>query len=281
VHAIRVIGPGRAGRSLAAALEQSGWSVAGLLGPGDDLADAAAGVDVLVIATPDDAVAPVAAAVSVVPGTVVMHLAGSLGLDVLAPHPRRAALHPLVPLPNPEVGARRLRQGATFAVAGDPAARTLAEALGGSVVEVADADRPAYHAAATIAANHVVALLGQVERVAASAGLDLEAFLGLTRAALDDVARLGPKAALTGPAVRGDWATLGRHRDALAPEERPAYNAGVGLAVRLATSDEPTPPGRRPPAAGPRPNVDDDEVEDVPEVRAAWVGAPGPVHAGA
>ncbi len=75
--------------------------------------------------------------------------------------------------------------------------------------------------------------LGQVERIAASAGLDVEAFLGLTRAAVEDVASLGHAVALTGPAARGDWATLARHRDALAPDERPAYNAGVALAMRL------------------------------------------------
>ena len=105
-----------------------------------------------------------------------------------------------MPLPNPTVGARRLAGGATFAVAGDPVARQMAESLGGRTVEVADADRAAYHAAACIAANHVVALLGQVERVAAAAGLPLDAFLDLTRAAVDDVGRLGPRGALTGPA---------------------------------------------------------------------------------
>jgi len=249
VYSLRFIGPGRAGRSLSSALAGAGFDVVGLLGPSDDPSSAAHGVDVLVIATPDDAVAAVAAAVDPDPATVVVHLSGSLGLDVLAPHPRRAALHPLVPLPNPAVGAARLRSGITFAVAGDPVARTLAEALGGRAVEVADDDRPAYHAAATIAANHVVALLGQVERVAASAGLDLEAFLGLTRAALDDVARLGPRGALTGPAARGDWATLARHRDALDPAERPAYNAGVGLALRLV--DDRAPASSESSAAGP------------------------------
>ena len=79
-------------------------------------------MDLLVIATPDEAVAEVAAAVDPVPTTVVAHLAGSLALDVLAPHPRRAAVHPLVPLPDPETGAARLAAGAWFAVAGDPVA---------------------------------------------------------------------------------------------------------------------------------------------------------------
>jgi predicted short-subunit dehydrogenase-like oxidoreductase (DUF2520 family) len=127
----------------------------------------------------------------------------------------------------------------TFAVAGDPVTRALALSLGGRVVEVADADRAAYHAAACIAANHVVALLGQVERVAATAGLDLEAFLPLTRAAVDDVAALGPRQALTGPAVRGDWDTLSRHLDALPARERAGYQAGAALATQLAESAAP------------------------------------------
>jgi predicted short-subunit dehydrogenase-like oxidoreductase (DUF2520 family) len=224
---------------LAAALSAHGWDVVDFLGRRDDLTDAAHGVDVLIIATPDDVIATVAAAVRPSPTTTVLHLSGSLGLDALAPHPRRAALHPLVPLPNAAVGAHRLCAGVTFAIAGEVAARDMVESLGGRVVEVADADRAAYHAAACIAANHVVALLGQVERVAASAGLDLEAFLPLTRAAVEDVAALGPRAALTGPARRGDWATLSRHLDALPAGERAGYQAGAALATQLAQSAVP------------------------------------------
>ena len=83
----------------------------------------------------------------------------------------------------------------------------------------------------------MVALLGQVERVAAAVGLDLESFLPLTRAAVDDVAALGARAALTGPARRGDWATLSRHLDALPEGERAGYQAGAALATRLAESE--------------------------------------------
>ncbi len=236
MHTIRFIGPGRAGTSLAAALSARGWRVVGFLGHHDPLTDAAVGVDVLVIATPDDAVASVAAAVAPSATTTVLHLSGSLGLDALAPHPRRAALHPLVPLPNAEVGAARLGSGVTFAVAGDPIALRMVESLGGRTVAVADENRATYHAAACMAANHVVALLGQVERVAATVGLDLEAFLPLARAAVDDVAELGPRGALTGPARRGDWATLSRHLDALPEDERPGYQAGAALATRLAAA---------------------------------------------
>jgi predicted short-subunit dehydrogenase-like oxidoreductase (DUF2520 family) len=239
VRSVRFIGPGRAGLSLAHALGAVGYRPEGILGRGDDQRDAAHGVDVLVIATPDDAVAAVAAGVRPAEGCVVVHLAASLGLDALGPHARRASLHPLVPLPTPEIGARRLASGIAFAVAGDPAADEMARALGGHPFAVDDVDRAAYHAAACVAANHVVALLGQVQRIAESAGLDVSAFLDLSRAAIDDVARLGPAAALTGPAARGDWATLERHRRAIAADERPAYNAGVALANRLAQDRTP------------------------------------------
>lgn len=219
---------------MAAALVDVGCDVRALVGRGDDPTRAAEGVDLLVLATPDSAIAELSAAVRPVDDTVVCHLSGALGLDVLAPHRRRAALHPLVPLPSPEVGRVRLRSGITFAVAGDPVAVRVAELLDGRTITVADEDRAAYHAAACIAANHVVALLGQVERVAAGAGLSLADFLGLTRAALNDVADLGPAAALTGPAARGDEATIARHRAVLADDERAAYDAGVALARRLA-----------------------------------------------
>ncbi len=248
VTTFRIIGPGRAGTSLAAALGATGqFTSAGLLGRHHPVSGAADGVDVLVIATPDDEVARVAAAVSPVPSTVVIHLSGSLGLDVLATHPRRGSLHPLVPLPNPEVGAARLRSGVTFAVAGDPVTGRMARALGGRAVSVSDGQRTAYHAAAAIAANHLVALIGQVERVAATAGIPLDAFAGLLRAATDDALDLGPRQALTGPAARGDWETVERHRQVLGTmtgqrSELAAYDALVGLARRL--SLEPTPAGR-------------------------------------
>ncbi len=232
---VSLIGPGRAGRSLAAALADAGCDVRDVLTRHDDVTSAARGVDVLVIATPDAAIAEVAARVRPEPDTVVVHLSGALGLDVLAPHPRRASLHPLVPLPSAEVGRVRLRSGITFAVAGDPVAAELAGVLDGNVVVVEDEHRAAYHAAACIASNHLVALMGQVERVATSAGLDLEAFVGLARAALTDVVELGPGAALTGPAARGDDTTLERHRQTLDPAEIPGYEAGVALARRLAT----------------------------------------------
>jgi predicted short-subunit dehydrogenase-like oxidoreductase (DUF2520 family) len=229
---LRVIGPGRAGRSLASALNRAGWQVVGLLGRDDDPAGAAADTDLVLITTPDAAIAEVAASIDPVPAAVIAHAAGSLGLEVLGAHPRRAAVHPLVSLPDPERGAQRLA-GAWFAVAGDPLAQRVAADLGGRWFEVADADRAAYHAAAAVASNHVVALFGQVDRIAASIGVPGEAYLHLAAGALQNVAEAGPAAALTGPVARGDWETVARHLAAIDPSERPAYLALAAAARRL------------------------------------------------
>lgn len=240
---MRLVGPGRAGMSVASALAAVGHEMSDFVTSADDPSEAASGVDVVILAVPDRRIADVARKIRPVDSTAVMHLSGSQGLGVLAPHRRRASMHPLVPMPTPEVGAVRLAAGATFAVSGDPIAAELAKSLGGRTVTVRDEHRAVYHAAAAVAANHVVALMGQVERIAESIGLDLDVFLGLSRAALADVERLGPAAALTGPAARGDTATLARHRAALAPEERAGYDAGVALARRLVEERDPAVPG--------------------------------------
>lgn len=237
-RAVRVVGAGRAGRSLAAAFDKAGWRVADVLGRDDDVTGAAAGVDLLVLAVSDAAIASVASSVTVVAPTVVAHLAGSLGLDVLAPHERRASLHPLRAIPTPTTDL----SGAWFAVAGDLLARQAVDAIGGRVVEVADGDeaRARYHAAGVIASNHLVALLAQVERVAAGAGVPLAAFLDLVRATVDNVEAMGAAAALTGPVARGDWATVERHLGVMRSEpDRDAYVAMARLAADLAGRELP------------------------------------------
>jgi predicted short-subunit dehydrogenase-like oxidoreductase (DUF2520 family) len=231
---VRIIGPGRAGTSLAEALRRCGWIVEPLLARDDDPSSAAVGVDLLVLATPDAAISGVAASVDPIPDTVVAHLSGALGLDVLAPHERRAACHPLVSLADADRGADLLCGGAWFAVAGDPLAGEVVEALGGRAVTIDDADRATYHAAAVLASNHLVALLGQVERVAGPLGIPLDAFLDLADGSLANVRALGPAAALTGPASRGDEATIDRHLAALPDDERAGYEALADLARRLA-----------------------------------------------
>lgn len=227
----RVIGNGRAGGALALALSRAGWTVDGPLDRSHGSAGAATGARLVVLAVPDGAVEALAAAIT--PGdAVVLHLAGSLGLDVLAGHARRGSLHPLVALPDPSRGADRL-VGAWFATAGDPVVGELVAVLGGRAVTVDDHDRIRYHAAATIASNHLVALFGQVERIATRVGVPLEAYLDLARGSLDDVAAVGPRAALTGPVSRGDWGTVAGHLDAIDEDERATYAVLADAARRL------------------------------------------------
>lgn len=237
--AVRVIGAGRAGRSFAKAIDDLvDWDVIDMRGRGVAIDDAAADVDLVLIATPDTVVADVAAAIR--PGrAVVAHVAGSLGLDVLAPHDRRAALHPLMSLPDAEIGAERLT-GGWFAVAGDPLVADLATALGGRTFEIADDDRALYHAAAAVASNHLVALLGHAQRLGASVGVPADALMALALRSAENAVALGPAAALTGPAARGDEATLVAHRDAIgrrAPRELAAYEAMLAEAHRLAAME--------------------------------------------
>lgn len=231
---LRVVGAGRAGMSLGTALSQRGWVLAGYVGRVGDIANAAAGVDLCVIATPDAAIQDVAALIAPDDRAVVAHLAGARGLDALTPHPRRASLHPLVALPDARRGAEALLAGAWFAVEGDPLARAVVESLGGRCVEVDPRRRSAYHAAACIASNHLVALLAQVERVGEVAGVPLSAFFSLVRATIDNVELLGPPTALTGPVARGDWETVSGHLRAIGPAESDLYVALARAAADLA-----------------------------------------------
>jgi predicted short-subunit dehydrogenase-like oxidoreductase (DUF2520 family) len=237
---VRIIGPGRVGLALAAALRHAGHDVVGVLGRDDDVAGAAAEVDLLVVTTPDDRLAEVAASVTPNEHAVVAHCSGAHGLDVLHPHPRIGSFHPLAAIPDVTVGFERLTGGASFAIDGDALVEAVVADLGGRAFRVAPADRVRYHAAAVIASNHLVALFGQVERIAAEIGIPVDGYLDLAQQTLDNVRRLGPANALTGPVARGDWATVYRHLLAVGPAERAAYEAMAEQANRLTNRSAPT-----------------------------------------
>lgn len=226
---ITIIGAGRAGRSFAGALRESHH--VDLLH--HDEVSTLVEADLVLVCVPDDAVASCARRLVIAEDTVVAHVAGALGLDVLVPHARRASVHPLAVLSDPVVGATRLR-GATFAVAGDPRVRELVTSLGGRAIEVAEEDRVLYHATAVAAANHLVALCAHVEVLAHGCGLDLDDLLALSGQALEDVGRVGPADALTGPAARGDEVTLAAHAAVVPELERPLHEALSARARRLA-----------------------------------------------
>lgn len=255
-----VVGAGRAGGSFARALTRCGWQVevvhhdqidsigdgwaAAYRGPVSDLPESTDppespdAAELVLLCVPDAAVRSCAVALPTSDAFVVAHCAGSLGLDVLDGHRRVASVHPLVSLADPEVGAERL-VGAWFAVEGDDAVDEVVAALGGRSFPVAPGRRAAYHAAAAVASNHLVALLAEVEAIAAVAGVPLEAYLDLVRGTVDNVENLGVTEALTGPASRGDWDTVGAHLDAIGPTGRDHYLAGLVATARLAGREVP------------------------------------------
>lgn len=233
---VRIVGDGRTGGSFARALESVGWNPDVVH---HDYTDPTHRVDLVLCCVPDSEIGSLVADWTPRASTVVAHCAGALGLDSLAPHPRVGTLHPLVSLPDPERGARRLL-GAWFGISGDPLIEVVVEALGGSAVTVPDEARSAYHAAAVMASNHLVALMGQVERSAAVVGVPLGAYLDLAQGSLDNVREVGPTRSLTGPVSRGDWATVSAHLAALDPDEVRAYLALAEQAARLVGRDLPT-----------------------------------------
>jgi predicted short-subunit dehydrogenase-like oxidoreductase (DUF2520 family) len=204
------------------------------------VSEVARGAALVLVATPDRAIEQVllTAEPAIEPGALVVHLAGSRGLDVFAPLLERrtglrvGALHPLQSFPSATAGLERL-QGAWAAVAGDRAVADIARSLGLRPFELADSDRGRYHAAAVIASNHLVALLGQVERLATTFSVPFEAFAPLVRASVQNAFALGPADALTGPVARGDLATVEQHLRDLDPGERDAYRALAREAARL------------------------------------------------
>lgn len=240
-----VVGTGRAGGSFARALADVGWTVRSLAAR--PLVDGVAtdldsfdveSADLVLIAVADGAISTVAEALPATSG-VVVHVSGACGLDVLVPHRRIGSIHPLMSLPDAEVGAARLVDHCTFAVDGDPLVRDVVASLGGRSVDVPESKRALYHATAAIAANHLTALCAQVERLADDVGVPVDAYWKLMETTFANIADVGAAAALTGPAARGDWETVRAHRAALPHEERLLYTALFAAAAELGGSSPP------------------------------------------
>lgn len=230
---LAIVGGGRVGTSFAAALRRSGLAVEGPLGR-DSTGE---GADVVLLCVPDRAIRDAAALIA--PGPLVGHTSGATPIDVLAPR-ERFLLHPLRSIAGPETPLA----GAYAAVAGSSdralgVARALARHLGFTAFQVSEEERPLYHAAASLAANALVALLWDAERVAASAGLPRDALFPLAQGALESWRTHGAPAALTGPIARGDEATVERQRRALTrrhPELIPLWDALVERMRELASA---------------------------------------------
>ncbi len=231
------MGAGRLGTALTAALSAAGVAVTGPHGRGHD----GSGADVVLLCVPDAAIADAAAAVR--PGPLLGHCSGATGLDALGPR-ESFSLHPLMTVTGP--GARF--DGVPAAVSGSSpgallAARSLAEAGGLRPIEIAERDRAAYHAAASIAANFLITVQAAAARLMATAGQPPEVLVPLVRAALDNWERAGV-AALTGPVARGDTDTVLRQRGAIAdrtPELLDLFDALVAATRALLPAGDPSP----------------------------------------
>jgi predicted short-subunit dehydrogenase-like oxidoreductase (DUF2520 family) len=235
---LAIVGQGRLGTALAAALRDAGWAVEGPLGRGAD----AAGAEAVLLCVPDDQIAPAASLIA--PGTLVGHCSGATGLDTLAPH-EAFSLHPLMTVTAD--GAHFAGAGAAIAGATPRAlelAKALARALELRPVEIPDGDRAAYHAAASIASNFLITLEAAAERLAKTAGADRELLAPLVRATVGNWAALGPERALTGPVARGDDATVARQRAAIAeraPDLLPLFDVLVDATRALALEGQAVP----------------------------------------
>ncbi len=258
--AVGVIGTGRVGAVLGAALARAGHRVVAATGvsagsvrrarrllPGVPLLPAdevVARADLVLLAVPDDELAPLVAGLAETkawrPGQLVVHTSGAHGAGVLAPAARAGALplalHPAMTFTGAPEDADRLA-GTTFGVTAPepllPVATALVLQIGGDPVVVAEEARPLYHAALVVGANHLVTLVNEAADLLRRAGVQQPArVLGpLLGAALDNALHAGD-AALTGPVSRGDAGTVAGHLRTLS-EHAPDSVAGYLALARL------------------------------------------------
>jgi predicted short-subunit dehydrogenase-like oxidoreductase (DUF2520 family) len=276
VRSVSIIGPGRIGQAMGRLLAGSRVPVAFIAarqlaaarravefigqgiptGPSDPRLLTAS---VLLITTSDSAIGEVARQLARLGngrnawrGKVVLHTCGSLPSQVLEPLKLRGAaigsMHPFQTVPSPQAGVRNLR-GGFWALEGDPQARSVArqwvKLWGGVAFRVRPGQKTLYHLSAFLVCPTVVTLMAKASRLLKQAGVPdrisrpmLAQFVCETAR---NFAKLGARQALTGPAVRGDWATIRRHRAALrksAPGFLPVYQSLLKAMLALAGSVE-------------------------------------------
>jgi predicted short-subunit dehydrogenase-like oxidoreductase (DUF2520 family) len=180
--------------------------------------------DVWMLAVGDDQIEPVCAALvqaGLLDKAVVFHCSGAKASGALAAAAQSGALtasvHPVRSFADPQAVAASF-DGTFCGVEGDAGA--LAQlgpaftAIGARLVPIDAAAKTVYHAASVFASNYLVTVLDTALRAYQSAGIPPEIARELARPlateTLDNVFRLGPEAALSGPIARGDFATVAR-----------------------------------------------------------------------
>jgi len=265
--AVGVVGAGRVGAVLGAALREAGHSVMGASGvsaesvsrietllPGVPRLEPEAvvrGADLVLLTVPDDALAPLCAGLATVgafrAGQLVVHTAGRFGVGILSDAVAAGALplavHPAMTFTGTSLDRSRLADsvfGVTAPAALLPIAQALVVEMGGEPLVIAEADRPAYHAAIVHAANHAVTLAAQSAAVLARLGVEEPGrVLGpVVHASIENALSGAPGsiASLTGPVVRGDAGTVADHLAALSglPVTRATYRAMARATADLA-----------------------------------------------
>ena len=257
-----IIGPGHVGRGLFRAFRASGVEVVGLHGKrpsgiatstGTIPADASRANVVIVCVRDtqlDDTIAEVSVAAAdgrIARGAVIVHtsaIAEPAGLKALseAGFPT-GTFHPLLPFSDPDVSADLLRKG-WVGIDGDNAAknasRRLAGHLGARTLEIPTGKKGAYHAAAVISSNFPVVLASVAGRLLHEIGIPdasaYQAVESLMSGALANMKQMLPDDALTGPIVRADAETVGKHLRALHGHEAAleVYRALSAAAVEIA-----------------------------------------------
>lgn len=226
---VAIVGAGRLGSALAAALRAAGVAVEGPLGRGH----ATPRSEIVLLCVPDAEIAAAAQRLGANrlaanghgrPGhRFVGHVSGATPLTALsAAGADTFGLHPLQTFAGGEGPEAFEGIGCAIAGASPEAlaiARDLGERLGMAPIEISDAERAAYHAAASVSSNFLVTLQAAAEQLAAGAGIapaDARALLGpLVRSTVENWVARGPRGALTGPVARGDHATVQRQREAV------------------------------------------------------------------
>src|SRR3954469_12959453 len=257
---VGIIGAGRVGAVLGAALTAVGHDVVAAAGlsaasaeraarllPGVPLVPAdevVAASDLVVLAVPDDTLAGLVQGLAETGawrrGQLTFHTSGAHGLAVLAPAELAGvlplALHPAMTFSGAVEDADRLT-GAPFGVTSRPAHRAVAETLvlemGGEPFYVAEQDRRLYHAALVTGANHLVTLVAEAADLLRTAGVDdpSRVLAPLLTAALDNGLRRGDRG-LTGPVSRGDVGTVADHLATLTERAPDSVAAYVAMARR-------------------------------------------------
>jgi predicted short-subunit dehydrogenase-like oxidoreductase (DUF2520 family) len=262
---VGVVGAGRVGAVLSAALRAAGHEVVAAAGeseaslarvaallPGVPVAKPTAvsrSCDLLLLTVPDDmlqnVISMLAASGVVREGQYVAHTSGRHGLSVLKPAADLGAhvlaLHPAMTFTGTALDLPRV-PGCSFGVTAEgdapvAMAQDLVADLGGQLVWVPEDKRTLYHAGLAHGANHLVTLVSQAMGLLRESGAtDPAATLRpLLTAALDNALTMD-SAALTGPIVRGDVETVRAHLDAIVRTQPGTLESYVAIARATANT---------------------------------------------